>query len=348
MSLRSLVDVALHFESFRNVDLFHQGLYHLKTRLYREDGEDRMNAVPYGYSSVPSQLEQSKSKPSRTDHHNLIPAHLMEEQCTFSTHSFLIRYCEEEVELNDIAQFRIELSAAEIEQNLPLVLEIDLMFADLTQHGGADRFGEQPDVDSTEFKSVSTQLYRIHGADQGMHQYCPVVFDEFHFCLASICIHSAIVDVRFRQRPPVLVASRSKVSKSETKNSVEEVALLSRGGPKSDSLATQNGVLTLAESIFGNVRGREQLLNAAEAFYKTNLELLARSYDGLVAWFHLVSTKCLTEGQREAFGEAAAPPEKQFFFERPTLTCIFWSHKWAHPFYKTASRSQAGRKCRRR
>ena len=45
--------------------------------------------------------------------------------------------------------------------------------------------------------------------------------------------------------------------------------------------------------------GREQLLNAAEAFYKMNLELLARSYDGLVAWFRLVSTKCLTEGQRE-------------------------------------------------
>ena len=32
---------------------------------------------------------------------------------TFSTRSFLIRYCEEEVELGDIGQFRLELGRAE-------------------------------------------------------------------------------------------------------------------------------------------------------------------------------------------------------------------------------------------
>mmetsp|Transcript_62626 Transcript_62626/g.173285 ORF Transcript_62626/g.173285 Transcript_62626/m.173285 type:complete len:323 (-) Transcript_62626:138-1106(-) len=37
MSLRAVIEIALHFESFRNIDLFHQGLYHLKARL-RQDG----------------------------------------------------------------------------------------------------------------------------------------------------------------------------------------------------------------------------------------------------------------------------------------------------------------------
>ena len=32
---------------------------------------------------------------------------------TFSTKSFLIRYCEEEVELGDVGQFRLELGPAE-------------------------------------------------------------------------------------------------------------------------------------------------------------------------------------------------------------------------------------------
>ena len=33
---------------------------------------------------------------------------------TFSTRSFLIRYCEEEVELGDVGQFRLELSPSEL------------------------------------------------------------------------------------------------------------------------------------------------------------------------------------------------------------------------------------------
>lgn len=33
---------------------------------------------------------------------------------TFSTRSFLIRYCEEEVELGDVGQFRLELGPAEL------------------------------------------------------------------------------------------------------------------------------------------------------------------------------------------------------------------------------------------
>ena len=34
MSLRGVVDVLVHFESFRNVDLYHQGIYYLKSSLY--------------------------------------------------------------------------------------------------------------------------------------------------------------------------------------------------------------------------------------------------------------------------------------------------------------------------
>lgn len=79
MSLCTVVEIALQFESFRNIDLFHQGglewsklhdtwlfanksidaqsnkklggLYHLKTRIYRDD-ESRALAVPYSHLKV--------------------------------------------------------------------------------------------------------------------------------------------------------------------------------------------------------------------------------------------------------------------------------------------------------
>jgi len=39
MSLKALVEVVVHFESFRNIELFYQGLYFLKCRLYSEDAQ---------------------------------------------------------------------------------------------------------------------------------------------------------------------------------------------------------------------------------------------------------------------------------------------------------------------
>jgi len=308
MSLRTAVEIALHFESFRNIDLFHQGLYHLKTRLYRNDGDQRLFAIPYGHFTCPVQLEQPKPKPTRTDHHHLIPAHIIEDQYTFSTRSFLIRYCEEEVELNDIGQFRIEFGPGEAEQSAPLLLEVDLMFADLTQHGGADRFGEQPDVDSTEFKSVSTQMFRVHRSDQGLHEFSPIVFDEFHFCLVNIVIHSVLLDIKLRLRPLLPVPTRPKQEKKST-----------QGGEGSNDVqiasvpTTQNTALSLAECVFGGIRGegRERLLDLTEVLYQEYLGNLAASYSKLAEWFKEIVKKCLTSGQREVFGEAIEVPEMQ-------------------------------------
>lgn len=38
MSMRAVGEVVVHFESFRNIDLFHQGLYFLRCCLYYQRG----------------------------------------------------------------------------------------------------------------------------------------------------------------------------------------------------------------------------------------------------------------------------------------------------------------------
>ena len=40
MSLRALVETTIHLESFRNIELFYQGLYYLKLRLYADGGSN--------------------------------------------------------------------------------------------------------------------------------------------------------------------------------------------------------------------------------------------------------------------------------------------------------------------
>jgi hypothetical protein len=40
MSLRALLEIVVHLESFRNIDLFFQGLYYLKVTLYNKKNDE--------------------------------------------------------------------------------------------------------------------------------------------------------------------------------------------------------------------------------------------------------------------------------------------------------------------
>jgi hypothetical protein len=43
MSLRGILEIVIHVESFRNVDLSHQGLYMLRLHIYNQN-EDKVNS----------------------------------------------------------------------------------------------------------------------------------------------------------------------------------------------------------------------------------------------------------------------------------------------------------------
>lgn len=88
----------------------------------------------------------------------------------FNTRAFMIRYCEEEVELNDLCHFRVEIdtdpsddgsaeSIASFNQT-EMIFEVELMFSDLLNHGGPEKFSMQNNnpkelEEKVEFKSVA-------------------------------------------------------------------------------------------------------------------------------------------------------------------------------------------------
>lgn len=90
----------------------------------------------------------------------------------------MIRYCEEEVELNDIGHFRLEIDTDQNPDSVSgtnallhdgsdnssfnqteLILEVELMFSDLLNHGGPEKFSLQSSLkdieEKVEFKSVA-------------------------------------------------------------------------------------------------------------------------------------------------------------------------------------------------
>jgi hypothetical protein len=94
----------------------------------------------------------------------------MSEDKYFNTRAFMIRYQEEEVELNDICHFRIEMplevKCRELvgQKQADCFMEVELMFSDLQTLGGPDKFQqitslkELSDI-KLEFKPVAMKKY---------------------------------------------------------------------------------------------------------------------------------------------------------------------------------------------
>ncbi|CAK0851647.1 unnamed protein product [Prorocentrum cordatum] len=177
MALQAVTAVAVHAATFRNVDLPHQGLYHLCCCLSQcRDG--RLSPC------VPHILPPERD----TDVRALLPARLAS-GAGFQTKSVFIRFSDEEAVLDDVVQFRIEGEPGAAPPQLQL--EVKLMYADLCD-------GELPAGDPDEsaradvalprvspsklfevqFQELSKKTFRLCGAAEPMHAYCPCVFEE--------------------------------------------------------------------------------------------------------------------------------------------------------------------------
>ena len=63
---------------------------------------------------------------------------ILDSEAAFCSKVFLIRYCEEEVEINDIILFRSEIDVETEYLNKHFFLEIALHFSNLDNVGGSD------------------------------------------------------------------------------------------------------------------------------------------------------------------------------------------------------------------
>lgn len=85
-------------------------------------------------------MREKAQKMTSPDHHHLIPAQILDEESIFCTKAFLIRYCEEEVEINDIAHFRTEVDVSPEYLDTEFYMEYELMFSDLQGLGGPEKW----------------------------------------------------------------------------------------------------------------------------------------------------------------------------------------------------------------
>jgi Putative serine esterase (DUF676)/Protein FAM135 len=284
MSLKGIIEVALHLESFRNVDLFHQGLYYLKFCVYVGTGLSRTNAHPYMIvgSNIPKMKKNQKQDP-----HHIISANKDESNQTICTSAFLIRYCEEEVELNEIACFRIELDDRyEIGKN-NIKIETELMFAELEGEVNVEKAYEMAGEGLLTFKSVAKTNLVTHEAFLGLHEYFPLVFNENYFSIVNLMVHISLLDFRYRIAP---VSSNKNIKGRVNYNS-------------------------FSEYLFRDSKGKPKTFVGAEEtdkVYKEYIEKMVNSFEKLKNTFILIASKCLTNKEKAAFSQLCSLPKLIF------------------------------------
>jgi Putative serine esterase (DUF676)/Protein FAM135 len=224
--MNSVIEFVVRFDEFVNVDLFRQGMYSVRGRFFYENDLDTSNAgreidektgavkeektfaLPYNILSTNLDALPSKPTPSMRSlstspesssastsptKNMSIPPFIDDRLQAFSTRSFRVQFCDQRESMNDACLFRLEVDAS---RRPPVFLELQLMFA---EYNSKDEFARKAAPILDDYKLVATRLLILKDVyTQGIHWYTPVTFDDQHFALFHMVIHSTLIDFRFR------------------------------------------------------------------------------------------------------------------------------------------------------
>ena len=174
--MNASVDILLYLDSFRNIDVFLQGLYYLEIKFSN-------NAVPYYYDSTALNKR----------FHNLHPPQILDN--VYTTKIFMLKYAEEVIKISEIVIFRAEIDAFEEKE---ILLSVDLMFTDLQgdlSPNSVQNYLNSPPSTSL-FNRVGEAVFTISNLMNGINQMIFVTFlDTFSSSLRA-AVHAFPVNYK--------------------------------------------------------------------------------------------------------------------------------------------------------
>jgi len=141
-----------------------------------------------------SNLKKYIDKP----YYSILEPYIADQTQDFVSRTFLVRYFEEFIKINDLCEFECKMDINEI--NLEeFYLEVKLYFSDLMMIGGPKNYvtfsGEIENI--SDFKLVDTQLIYLNKVYEGLNHYTPIDFKDIYSSKIEIIIQSIITDIDF-------------------------------------------------------------------------------------------------------------------------------------------------------
>ncbi|XP_047316748.1 protein FAM135B-like isoform X3 [Impatiens glandulifera] len=177
--LEAVHEVAIYIHRFHNLDLFQQGWYQIKITLRWEDDQNTIGTparvVQYEVPDLGSAEYHGVWKIDDEDH-------------SFTTQPFRIRYARQDVLLSVMVSFNLALGKFEGPPTSAVILKFELLYAPISVEGSVPQITMDP-------TSAAVHEFRIPPkALIGLHTYCPVHFDAFHSVLMETTVHITLLN----------------------------------------------------------------------------------------------------------------------------------------------------------
>ena len=209
MSLRAIVKVVVHFESFRNIDLCKQGHYYIQVQVFHRVQDKLFSAYPHNLLYKDREFPQKYAK---------IPGEL--DDIYYKSQIFTIKYCDEDFDINEIAVFRTEICEIPYSELPELCIQCDLMYSASASPLGSTYAKSFSDIVPA-FTIEATTEVRIRNSLQGLNQFMPITFDDTHCCVINSTLHIIPIDFRFRPRPMLTSLEETSLSPLKSQDSSE-------------------------------------------------------------------------------------------------------------------------------
>ncbi|XP_034896961.1 uncharacterized protein [Populus alba] len=170
-------EIAVCIHRFHNLDLFQQGWYQIKISMRWEDR---------GYTSLATPARVVQYEAPDLGGENIYGIWKIDDtDNSFLTQPFRIKYARQDIRLSIMISFTLPLDENEGPSTSAVILKFELMQAPIT---------ESMVMASPNASSVSVHEFRIPPkALLGLHSYCPVHFDAFHYVLVDASVHTSLL-----------------------------------------------------------------------------------------------------------------------------------------------------------
>lgn len=216
MSVTKIKEIAFHISTFRNIDLLNQGLYQIKVKVYtkqenRENKNSKENktnekdkqkeikilAIPYYKTESKDHEDLLNSEDLISKPHNILTSFVKEDSNEFVCKTFLIRYSDEEVELDDYCYFRLE-TQSNVKQ---FYIDIELTFSEMIQNlNFKAKQKSNTLLSKIEFKQVQLITITINEDNNSFQEsHIPVLFQDSYSSILNINFSMITVDYKLRK-----------------------------------------------------------------------------------------------------------------------------------------------------
>lgn len=182
MALHGVGQCAVFIQSFNYIALPARGLCYFRLAVVQDDPQ--FHAQPYALESL--------RRPESGTRFSITPSKLLDSDSEYCSPSFYLKHSNEEIIIQDMCLFRLDLPLAARFHSKELMLIARLFFLPKR----VDESEETTAQPLESFSLVATGQLNLRISDSGLHESFPMIFDHTHLVVCRLSVHIACIDYR--------------------------------------------------------------------------------------------------------------------------------------------------------